>query len=73
MTRTSAAEAAAATRLLAAIRSIDDEGATELHPGFAGRLLIAMERTAPERLGTQFETEWEAGSSECSVRNGSAP
>jgi len=56
------ADAAAATRLLAAVRTIADESGRELDPRFEGRLLETMERTARERLGQQFEAEWQAGS-----------
>jgi predicted ATPase/class 3 adenylate cyclase len=56
------ADAAAATRLLAGARTIADEKGRELDPRFEGRLLETMERTARERLGQQFEAEWQAGS-----------
>jgi predicted ATPase/class 3 adenylate cyclase len=56
------ADAAAATRLLAAIRTIADETGRELDPRFEGRVLETNERRARERLGQRFEAEWEAGS-----------
>jgi hypothetical protein len=56
------ADAAAATRLLAGVRTIADEKGRELDPRFVGRLLETMERTARERLGQQFDAEWQAGS-----------
>ena len=56
------ADAAAATRLLAGVRTIDDEIGRELDPRYEGRLFETMERTARERLGQRFEAEWEAGS-----------
>jgi tetratricopeptide (TPR) repeat protein len=56
------ADVAAATRLLAGVRTIADESGRELDPRFEGRVLETMERTARERLGQQFAAEWQAGS-----------
>jgi predicted ATPase/class 3 adenylate cyclase len=56
------ADAAAATRLLAGVRTFADEKGRELDPRYEGRLLETMERSARERLGKRFEAEWEAGS-----------
>ena len=56
------ADAAAATRLLAAVRTIDHEKGRELDPEYEGRVLETMEQSARERLGQRFEAEWEAGS-----------
>jgi predicted ATPase/class 3 adenylate cyclase len=56
------ADAAAATRLLAGVRKIADEIGRELDPGIEGHLLETTERNARERLGRQFEAEWQAGS-----------
>jgi len=56
------ADAAAATRLLAGIRTIADEKGRELDPRYAGRVLETTERSGRERLGPRFEAEWEAGS-----------
>ncbi len=56
------ADAAAATRLLAAIRTIEHETGHELDPRSEGRVLETNERRARERLGQRFEVEWEAGS-----------
>jgi predicted ATPase/class 3 adenylate cyclase len=56
-------DAAAATRLLAAIRTIAEEERRELDPRFEGRVFETTERSARKRLGQRFEAEWEAGSS----------
>ena len=56
------ADTAAATRLLAAVRTIADETGRELDPRYEGRLFETRERSARERLGQRFEAEWEAGS-----------
>ena len=56
------ADAATATRLMAAIRANAREEGTELDPRLEGGLLDAIEGTARERLGRQFEAEWAAGS-----------
>jgi predicted ATPase/class 3 adenylate cyclase len=56
------ADAAAATRLLAGVRTFADEKGRELDPRYEGRLLETTERSARERLGQRFEAEWEAGS-----------
>jgi predicted ATPase/class 3 adenylate cyclase len=56
------ADAAAATRLLAAVRTFADEKGREMDPRYEGRLLERTERSARERLGERFEAEWEAGS-----------
>jgi predicted ATPase/class 3 adenylate cyclase len=56
------ADTAAATRLLAGVRTFAHEKGHELDPRYEGRLFETMERTARERLGQQFEAEWEAGS-----------
>jgi predicted ATPase/class 3 adenylate cyclase len=55
-------DAAAATRLLAAVRRTADEAGRELDPRFEGRVLKTNERRARERLGQRFEVEWNAGS-----------
>jgi predicted ATPase/class 3 adenylate cyclase len=55
-------DAAAATRLLAAVRTIADETGRELDPRFEGRVLEAKERRAREKLGQRVEAELEAGS-----------
>jgi len=56
------ADAAAATQLLAAVRTIADETGCRLDPQLEGRVLETKERWARERLGERFEREWEAGS-----------
>jgi predicted ATPase/class 3 adenylate cyclase len=56
------ADAAAATRLLAGVRTFADEKGREMDPRYEGPLLETTERTARERLGQQFEAEWQAGS-----------
>jgi predicted ATPase/class 3 adenylate cyclase len=56
------ADAAAATRLMAAVRTIADEKGREVDPRFEGRVLETTARSARERLGQRFEAEWEAGS-----------
>ncbi len=56
------ADAAAATRLLAGVRTFAHEIGHELDPRYEGRLFETTERTAGERLGQQFDAEWEAGS-----------
>ena len=56
------ADAAAATRLLAGVRTFADEKGREMDPRYEGRLLETTERSARERLGQRFEAEWEAGS-----------
>jgi predicted ATPase/class 3 adenylate cyclase len=56
------ADAAAATRLLAGVRTFADEKGSELDPRYEGRLLETTERSARERLGQRFEAEWGAGS-----------
>ena len=56
------ADTAAATRLLAGARTFANEQGRKLDPRYEGRLFETMERTARERLGQQFEAEWEAGS-----------
>jgi predicted ATPase/class 3 adenylate cyclase len=56
------ADAAAATRLLAGVRTFADEKGREMDPRYEGRLLETTERSARERLGERFEAEWEAGS-----------
>jgi predicted ATPase/class 3 adenylate cyclase len=58
----SEADAAAATRLMAAVRTMADESGRELDPGLERRVLDPKERWARERLGQRFEAEWEAGS-----------
>jgi predicted ATPase/class 3 adenylate cyclase len=55
-------DAAAATRLLAAVRRTADETGRELDPRFEGRVLETNERRARERLGQRFDVEWDAGS-----------
>ncbi|HSC90594.1 MAG TPA: adenylate/guanylate cyclase domain-containing protein [Gaiellaceae bacterium] len=57
------ADAAAATRLMGAARTIADEQGRELDPRFEGGVLETTARSARERLGPRFEAEWEAGSS----------
>jgi predicted ATPase/class 3 adenylate cyclase len=56
------ADAAAATRLLGAVRRIADEQPVGMDPRFEGRLLESTEKAARERLGQRFEVEWERGS-----------
>jgi hypothetical protein len=56
------ADTAAATRLLAAVRTIDHARGRELDLRYEGRVLHTMEQSARERLGQRFEAEWEAGS-----------
>ena len=56
------ADAAAATRVLAAVRTVVNETGRELDPRFEGRVFEAKEGRARERLGDRFEREWEAGS-----------
>ena len=56
------ADAAGATRLLGAIRTIADETGRELDPRFEGRVLETIERGARECLGQRFEAEFETGS-----------
>jgi predicted ATPase/class 3 adenylate cyclase len=55
-------DSAAATRLLAAVRTIAGETGRELDPRLEGRVLETTERWARERLGHRFKAEWEAGS-----------
>jgi predicted ATPase/class 3 adenylate cyclase len=55
-------DAAAATRLLAAVRTFADEKRRELDPRYEGDVFETTERSARERLGQQFDGEWEAGS-----------
>jgi hypothetical protein len=57
------ADAVASTRLLAKARGIADEEGSEPDPRYEGRLIGTIEQSARERLGEQFEAEWEAGSS----------
>ena len=52
----------AATRLLAAVRTIGEEGGQRPRSPFEGRVFETAERRARERLGERFEREWEAGS-----------
>jgi tetratricopeptide (TPR) repeat protein len=56
------ADAAAATRLMAAVRMMAHEKGFELDLRFEGRVLETTARSTRERLGQRFETEWEAGS-----------
>jgi predicted ATPase/class 3 adenylate cyclase len=56
------ADAPAATRLLAAVRTIADETGRELDPRFEGDVLEKRQRYAREQLGQRFEEEWKAGS-----------
>jgi predicted ATPase len=55
-------DAAAATRLLAGVRTIAEESGRELDPLVEGELLETTERSARQRLGQRFDAEWEAGS-----------
>lgn len=56
------ADAAAATRLIAGVRAIADESGRELDPRVEGELLEITKRSARQRLGPRFDSEWEAGS-----------
>ena len=55
------ADTPAATRLLAAVRTIADETGRELDPRFEGDVFETRESWAREQLGQRFEAEWEAG------------
>jgi predicted ATPase/class 3 adenylate cyclase len=55
-------DAAAATRLLAAVQAIADQHGHELDPRLEGRVFEATLRSAREHVGQQFDTEFAAGS-----------
>jgi predicted ATPase/class 3 adenylate cyclase len=55
-------EPGSAARLLSAAWTIGEEGGQPLDPRLRGLVAETAERQARERLGDQFEREWEAGS-----------
>ncbi len=55
-------EPGAAARLLSAARTIGEEGGQPVDPRLSGPVADTAERQARERLGGQFEREWEVGS-----------
>ena len=56
------ADAAGATRLLAALKATADQDGHELDPRIEGPVFEEAVRSARDRLGQRFEAEWAAGS-----------
>ncbi len=56
------ADLAAGTRLLASVRAYADRSGHELDPRREGRVLETSAKWARDQLGTQFQAEWDAGS-----------